>query len=180
MAEAYAPPQRLVLVGFMGAGKTTVGRLLARELGFSFLDMDRRVEQRCGKRIPEIFADHGEEFFREQERQVAEEARLLERCVIAAGGGAFAFEATREALRRGSVSVWLWAPLPVLIGRVRLDGSRPLAANRETIARLFAAREPSYRLADCHVDATAGPEEVARRVRLTVFPPSGARETEGR
>ncbi len=179
MAEDVAPA-RIVLVGFMGAGKTTVGRLLARELGWKFLDMDRRVEERCGSRVREIFAEHGEAFFREQERAVAEQARRLERCVVAAGGGAFAFEATREALRDGAVSVWLWAPLPVLLGRVRLDGSRPLAANRETIARLFAEREPSYRLADCHVDATAGPDEVARRVRLTVFRASGARETEGR
>ena len=179
MAERGSP-SRLVLVGFMGAGKTTVGRLLSRELGWGFLDMDRRIEQRSGRRIREIFADKGEAFFREEERQVAEEAHALDRHVIAAGGGAFAFDATRELLRDGSVSVWLWAPLEVLLGRVRLDGSRPLAANRETIARLFAEREPSYRLADCHVDAMAGPDEVARRVRLTVFRADGARETEGR
>jgi len=179
VAERGAP-QRLVLVGFMGAGKTTVGRLLSRELGWGFLDMDRRIEQRAGQKIRAIFADKGEAFFREEERQIAEEARHLHHHVIAAGGGAFAFEATREALRDGSISVWLWAPLEVLLRRVRLDGSRPLAANRETIARLFAEREPSYRLADCHVDATAGPDEVARRVRLTVFRAQEARETEGR
>jgi len=173
-------PRRLVLVGFMGAGKTTVGRLLSRELGWGFLDMDRRIEQRSGQRIREIFTNKGEAFFRDEERQVAEEAHGLDRHVIAAGGGAFAFDATREALRDGSISVWLWAPLEVLLGRVRLDGSRPLAANRETIARLFAEREPSYRLADCHVDATAGPDEVARRVRLTVFRADDERETEGR
>ncbi len=174
-----AAPRRVVLVGFMGAGKTTVGRLLSRELGWGFLDMDRRIEERCGQRISEIFAQRGEACFREEERQVAEEARRLERHVIAAGGGAFAFDGTREALRDGSSSVWLWAPLQVLLRRVRVDGSRPLAANRETIARLFAEREPSYRLADCHVDATAGPDEVARRVRLTVFRADAARETEG-
>jgi shikimate kinase len=173
-------PRRLVLVGFMGAGKSTVGRLLARELGWGLLDMDRVIEQRTGLKVREIFAEKGEAFFREEERLVAEEARGLDRHVIAAGGGVFAFDATREALRDGSVSVWLWAPLEVLLQRVRLDGSRPLAANRETIARLFAEREPSYHLADCHVDATAGPDEVARRVRLTVFRADGARETEGR
>lgn len=161
-------PRRIVLVGFMGSGKTTVGRLLSRELRWGFLDMDRRVEERCGMPIPDIFAREGEPFFREQERQVALEARGLQDHVIAAGGGAFVEAATREALRQGAVSVWLWVPAETMLARVRLDGSRPLAASRERILRLFAERQPSYRLADCHVDATAGPEEVVRRVRRTV------------
>ncbi len=166
-AEARGP-RRIVLVGFMGSGKTTVGRLLGRDLRWGFLDMDRCIEERCGLRIPEIFEQHGEPFFREQELQVAREAGDLERHVIAAGGGAFAFDATREALRSGAVTVWLWAPVEIVLARVRPDGSRPLAGSRERIRRLFAEREPSYRLADCHVDATAGPEEVVRRVRQTV------------
>jgi shikimate kinase len=167
VAEADRP-RRIVLVGFMGCGKSTVGRMLARELGWGFLDMDRRVEERCGKRIPEIFAEHGEAFFRRQEREVAEEIRGAERLVVAAGGGAFASDETRDALRDGALTVWLWAPVEVVLGRVRPDGSRPLAGSRERILRLFAERQPSYRLAECHVDATAGPEEVVRRVRRTV------------
>jgi len=168
VAEADgAAPERIVLVGFMGSGKTTVGRLLARELGWRFVDTDRRVEQRCGLRIPEIFELRGEAFFREQEREVAEEIRSARHVVVAAGGGAFAFEDTREALRAGALTVWLWAPVETILSRVRLDGSRPLAGSRERILRLFAERQPSYRLAECHVDATAGPEEVVRRVRQT-------------
>jgi shikimate kinase len=160
-------PRRIVLVGFMGSGKTTVGRLLSRELRWGFVDMDRRIEERCGMPIRDIFAREGEASFREQERQVALEVRALQDHVIAAGGGAFAEAATREALRDGALSVWLWVPVETVLGRVRLDGSRPLAASRERILRLFAERQPSYRLADCHVDATAGPEEVVRRVRQT-------------
>lgn len=167
MAEARGP-QRIVLVGFMGSGKTTVGRLLGRGLGWAFLDMDRCIEKRCGLGIAQIFETRGETFFREQERLMAREASGLERHVIAAGGGAFAVEATREALREGALTVWLWAPIETILARVRPDGSRPLARSRERILRLFAEREPSYRLADCHVDATAGPEEVVRRVRQTV------------
>jgi shikimate kinase len=161
-------PGRIVLVGFMGSGKSTVGRMLARELHWGFLDMDRRVEERCGMRIPEIFAERGEAFFRQQEREVAEEIRGASSLVVATGGGAFAFEETREALRAGALVVWLWAPIETILSRVRLDGSRPLAGSRERILHLFAERQPSYRLAECHVDATAGPEEVVRRVRQTV------------
>jgi shikimate kinase len=167
VAETQAP-ERIVLVGFMGSGKTTVGRLLARELRYGFVDMDRRVEERCGLRIPEIFAQRGEACFRDQEREVARELLGARRVVVAAGGGAFAFADTREALCAGAVTVWLWVPVEVVLGRVRVDGSRPLAGSRERILRLFAEREPSYRLAECHVDATAGPEEVVRRVRRTV------------
>ncbi len=167
MAERAAP-RRIVLVGFMGSGKTTVGRLLARELHWGFLDMDRRVEELCGLSIPEIFASRGEASFRQHEREVALEARGLEDHVVAAGGGAFAEAATRAVLADGALSVWLWAPLEIILSRVRLDGSRPLAPSHERIKSLFAERQPSYRLADCHVDATAGPEEVVRRVRQTV------------
>jgi shikimate kinase len=157
-----------VLVGFMGSGKTTIGRLLGRELQWGFLDMDRSIEERCSLRIPEIFERHGEPFFREKELEVARETQALDRHVVAAGGGAFAQDATREALRSGALTVWLWAPIETILQRVRLDGSRPLAGSRERIRRLFAEREPSYRLADCHVDATAGPEEVVRRVKQSV------------
>lgn len=157
-----------MLLGFMGSGKSTIGRLLARELRWAFVDMDRRVEERCGMKIPEIFARHGEAFFREQELEVAGELRGAQQVVVAAGGGAFAEDATRAALVDGALTVWLWAPIETILGRVRLDGSRPLAGSRERILRLFAERQPSYRMADCHVDATAGPEEVVRRVRQTV------------
>jgi shikimate kinase len=163
-------PERIVLVGFMGSGKSTVGRLVARDLDWNFLDMDRAIEKRAGASIPQLFRERGEAFFRDEERRLAEETRSLHRHVIAAGGGAFAFPETRDALRNGAVTVWLRCALETLLARLRPDGSRPLAASRETIRHLFVEREPSYGMADWTVDAsTAAPQELARRVLEVVF-----------
>jgi shikimate kinase len=158
-------PERVVLVGFMGAGKSAVGAALARLLGWGFHDMDREIERRHGRPVAAIFADRGEAFFRSEEEAVAREASRLRRHVIAAGGGAFAQARTREILREGAVVVWLRADLETLLKRIPDDGSRPLAASRERMAELLGAREASYRGADVAVDASSpGPEEVARRV----------------
>jgi len=159
-----AGPQRIVLVGFMGSGKSTVAPLVAQPLGWGWVDMDDRIVARAGLSIAEIFRQQGETPFRELEREVAEELSRLERHVLAAGGGAFSRPATRAALQQGAVSVWLRCELKVLLSRIPPDGTRPLAGSRETIVRLFAEREPSYRLADVAVDASAPPEEVARLV----------------
>jgi shikimate kinase len=156
---------RVVLVGFMAAGKTTVGRELAALLGWEFRDLDAWIEERAGATVAELFRDHGEDFFREQERRAAGEAALLERCVVAAGGGAFAAPATRDALRRGALTVWLRCALETVIARTSGDDTRPLARDRERMRRLFVEREPSYRLADLAVDTDdASPAEVARRI----------------
>jgi shikimate kinase len=160
MAEA----RRVVLVGFMGSGKTSVGRELAALLGWSFVDLDRSIEQRTGRAIAEIFRDSGEPAFREAEREAAREA-ARDGCVIAAGGGAFAEPQTRELLRSGSLTVYLECDLETILRRVPLDGSRPLAGNRETMQRLLLARSSSYRSADLTVDATRGtPSELATEI----------------
>lgn len=164
MTEA-ALPRRLVLVGFMGSGKTTVGRLVARELGWEFLDMDQRIEERLGLGVAEVFARRGEAAFREEERRLAEDLAGLDRVVVAAGGGAFAQPGTRQALGREAVTVWLRCDLPTALDRIPPDGTRPLAASRATIGALFSERESSYGLADFSVNTSdAAPEEVARRV----------------
>jgi shikimate kinase len=165
-----AEPRRIVLVGFMGSGKTTVGRSLADLLGWSFVDMDARIEEEAGLSVAEIFRGQGEASFREREARLARALGERERLVIAAGGGAFATPATREALQAGAATVWLRCDAETVLSRVPLDGSRPLASSRETILRLLAEREPSYRLADLAVDASArSPEAVAREIADGLF-----------
>ena len=165
-----AEPRRIVLVGFMGSGKTTVGRRLADLLGWSFVDMDARIEEEAGVSVADIFRGQGEASFREREARLARALGERERVVIAAGGGAFATPATREALQAGAATVWLRCDAETVLSRVLLDGSRPLASSRETILRLLAEREPSYRLADLAVDASAkSPEAVAQEIADGLF-----------
>ena len=163
------PVRRIVLVGFMGAGKSAVGRELARLLEWRFLDMDRRLEEDAGLSVAEIFRRHGEPAFRAAEARLAASLASLDRHDVAAGGGAFASEPTRAALQSGALTIWLRCDLPTLVARLAPDGSRPLAGSRETMARLFAERESSYRLADWTVDASVErPEQLALRIHEAV------------
>jgi shikimate kinase len=176
-------PLRVVLVGFMGSGKTTVAPVLARMLEWDCLDMDPEIERRTGMRVAEIFRQRGEAAFRAEEKALALELADRERLVVAAGGGAFAQPETREALHRDAAAVWLRCDLETVIARIPADGSRPLAGNRETIAALFAARETSYRLADWTFDsARLPPEALAREIADAVFPgrPERTRRTSER
>jgi shikimate kinase len=158
------PPARVVLVGFMGVGKSTVGRIVARRLHCPFEDMDRRIERRVGRSIPAIFAQDGEEAFRALELEEARLLATLSECVVAAGGGAFVRTDTRAALQEGAISVWLRCEVDVLLARMAPDDSRPLAGNRDIMRALLAGREPFYGMADMTVDASGTPEEVAERV----------------
>jgi len=144
----------IVLVGLMGAGKSTIGRRLAERLGFSFIDADHEIESAAGKSIPEIFADHGESYFRDGERKVI--ARLLDggACVLATGGGAYINDETRELIRKKGVSVWLKAELPLLMSRVSRRSNRPLLLSEDPQAvmrRLMEDRYPIYSTADITV-----------------------------
>jgi len=151
-----------VLIGFMGAGKTTVGPLVAARLGWSFVDLDSEVEADQGRRVADIFAASGEAAFRRAERAAAERVTARTSLVLAAGGGAFAHPETRAALQRGALTVWLRCDLDALLARIPADGSRPLAANRATIGALLRGREADYTLADLVVDTTrTSPEVVA-------------------
>ena len=168
---------RVVLVGFMGSGKTSVGRALAARLGFRFVDLDARIEEAAGQRVAEIFREKGEPAFRELERSAAAEALREERVVIAAGGGAFADPATRDILRQGTFSVYLACDLDTILERVPKDGSRPLAGNRETMQALLSARESSYRQADLTLDASRrSPDAIAEEAaRMLALPAPGER-----
>ena len=146
----------IVLVGLMGAGKSTVGRRLAQKLGLEFTDADAEIERAAGKTVPDIFRDHGEAYFREGERKVI--ARLLDSGsqVLATGGGAFMNEETRHNIARRGISVWLRADMNLLMKRVRRRDNRPLlkAEDPEEIMRqLIAQRYPVYGHADVTVES---------------------------
>ena len=161
--------ERVVLVGFMGAGKTTVGRELAALLGWAFVDLDAEVEARAGRSVAAIFDSDGEAAFRALERAAAVDAMRHPRAVIAAGGGAFAEPATRAVLEAGATTVWLRCDLPALLARIPADGSRPLGRNRATIGALLSQREPVYRLAALTVDTTdCAPGEAARAIARAI------------
>jgi shikimate kinase len=158
----------IVLVGLMGAGKTTVGRRLAATLGLAFVDADHEIEAAAGRTIPEIFARYGEPAFRDGERRVI--ARLLDgpRVVLATGGGAFMDPRTREAIKTAGVSVWLKADLDLLMTRVSRKSNRPLLQTgdpRAKMEELMALRYPVYADADLTVESVDGPHDrVVRRV----------------
>jgi shikimate kinase len=173
-------PSRIVLVGFMASGKSTLGRELARRLGWGFRDLDAWIEERNGASVPEIFASLGEPAFRELEREAAAAAGELREHVIAAGGGAFAQPATRALLRSGAISVWLRCRLETVLERVGDGRGRPLACNRATIEKLFAEREPSYRLAEIAVDTdSASPEELTEHLTRNILGPTVERRVRG-
>ena len=158
-------PARVILVGFMGAGKSAVGRRLARRLKYRFVDLDTRIEKRAGKKIAELFREQGEPAFRALEQEEAAAVTEMENVVVAAGGGACAAPATRALLQKRALTVWLQCDLETILARVRLDGSRPLAGNREIMRALLAEREPSYRQADVTVDTSRRkPREVVDRI----------------
>ena len=145
----------IVLVGLMGAGKTSIGRRLAARLGLPFFDADAEIELAAGRTIPEIFARYGEESFRDGERRVIRRLLSGEPIVLATGGGAFMDEQTRAATRQDAVSVWLRCTLPVLVRRVAGRDNRPLLAggDAEKILReLMDRRYPVYAEADLIVD----------------------------
>ena len=152
----------VVLVGLMGAGKSSIGRRLAGRLGMAFVDADVEIEKAAGMTIEEIFSRHGETHFRDGERRVI--ARLLDGppLVLATGGGAFMNPETRQRIKQGGVSIWLKADLDVLLKRCLRRTNRPLLQQgepREVLARLMTEREPVYAEADYVVASGDGPHE---------------------
>src|SRR5687768_3738894 len=153
----------IVLVGMMGAGKTSVGRRLAGTLGVPFKDADTEIEAAAGCTISDIFELFGEEAFRAGERKVL--ARLLREPphVLATGGGAFMDSGTRARIKERAISVWLKADLELLLDRVSRKDHRPLLQNtdrRTALKKLLAEREPIYAQADITVLSDDGPHEM--------------------
>jgi shikimate kinase len=152
----------IVLVGMMGAGKSTIGRRLSARLRLPFLDADAEIEVAAGMSIPDIFETHGEPHFRDGEARVI--ARLLEGgpAVIATGGGAFMREETRGRIRSKAVSLWLKADADIIMKRVKRRADRPLLQTADpatTVGRLIEEREPIYQHADLMIWSRDVPHE---------------------
>ncbi len=164
--------ERLYLTGFMGAGKTAVGRRLAAELGWEFVDLDAEVEADAGLPVAEIFSRWGEERFRREERRALERTLARQQLVVATGGGTLAQPGARELLRGRGVLVWLKAPFARLAARVEAAGTaaRPLFGDRRQAEALYRRRLPFYRQADMVVEIGAGEgvEEIVARLRAAL------------
>jgi shikimate kinase len=161
--RAALGPRSLVLVGMMGAGKSAIGRKLAQRLYLPFVDADAEIERAAGMNISDIFAKHGEPYFRAGEARVI--ARLLEGGpqVLATGGGAFMHPQSREAIRAKGISVWLKADYDVLMKRIKRRGDRPMLKTEdpgETLRRLMQERDPIYAEADVIVHSRDVPHEI--------------------
>jgi shikimate kinase len=165
------PNSNVVLVGFMGAGKSVCGRLLARRLGRCFVETDDMIVSRDGRPIPEIFRQDGEETFRRLEGEAVAALALKSGDVIATGGGLPCREGRMEALRELGTVVWLRGGLPELLVRARRAGARPMLSGRtpEEIEALFRSREPYYARAHLSVDtAGLGVDQVVARLLATL------------
>jgi shikimate kinase len=144
---------KIYLVGFMAAGKTSVARALARRLGWEVVDVDDLIEQRERQTVADIFSRQGEGYFRAAERQALMEHIPRRHLVVATGGGTFVDGQNRAAINADGVSVWLDVPLDRLIDRIPIDGRRPLAADRAGFERLYYLRRAAYEQAHVRLDA---------------------------
>jgi shikimate kinase len=167
----------VALVGMMGAGKSSIGRRLATRLNVPFKDADSEIESAAGCSISEIFERYGEPAFRDGERKVI--ARLLGEPphVMATGGGAFVDAGTRARMKEGSVTIWLRAPVDVLLARTGRRDTRPLLKNgdpRETLERLLQERSPIYAEADVTLDSEEGPHAQSVEKIVSILTERGA------
>jgi shikimate kinase len=156
---------KIYLVGFMAAGKTTVARMLATRLGWRAEDVDELIEARERMPVADIFVKRGEPYFRSAERDILRLLLPLRHVVVATGGGTFMDPDNRHAINLDGLSVWLDVPLETLVGRIPADGRRPLAADRTQMERLYTIRQAAYAQAHLHIEAaTARAEEITERV----------------
>jgi shikimate kinase len=155
---------KIYLVGFMGSGKTTVARALGRRLGWRVIDLDEEIERREGRTVSQVFAEHGESYFRKVEREVLLAFLPARHAIVATGGGTFIQPANRADILADGVTVWLDAAFSHIVDRVPSDGRRPLAADKEAFATLFEERRAFYRLAHVRIDAHGRVEGLVERL----------------
>lgn len=155
----------IFLVGFMGAGKTTVGRALAERLNYDFVDLDEMVERLAGKPIQRIFSESGEAEFRRLETSAIQSCGDYKKSVVALGGGAYVSQTNRDILRAIGKTIWLDCPIEICLARIRYDESRPLLACDTEMKALLERRLPAYALADFMVETDSrSPEEIALQI----------------
>jgi shikimate kinase len=160
---------KIYLVGFMAAGKTTVARALARRLDWRAEDIDELIEARERRSVADIFARNGEAYFRTMEKEILRLLLPMRHTVVATGGGTFVDLENRAAINRDGLSVWLDVPFDMVLARMPADGRRPLAADRGQMERLFAARQAAYAYANLRVAAGSAPaDELAERIIETL------------
>lgn len=145
---------KVYLVGFMGAGKTSVARALARRLGWRMADIDEMIERREHQTVADIFAKKGEPYFRAAERAVLMDQLASRHVVVATGGGTFVDPQNRAVINQDGASVWIDVPFERLLARVPADGRRPLAADRAEFERLYLLRRAAYEQAQLRLDAS--------------------------
>lgn len=163
---------RIYLTGFMGSGKTTVGRRLAARLGAPFMDLDQEIEAHAGMTVREIFERQGEPAFRQMELEALRGTLALSDVVVATGGGTMVFEGNSRLIRSNGLAVWLNPPFATIAARIGGVGKadRPLFKDEVQALALYRERLPAYRRADLTVDVAPheGPEEIAARIALMI------------
>lgn len=153
----------VVLVGLMGAGKSTIGRRLATALNLNFVDSDNEIVEAAGCSISDIFESYGEAIFRDLEQRIVQRLLSNEPCIIATGGGAFMNATIRSLIKEKAISIWLKADLEILLERVSRRDSRPLLKTGDKgaiLSKLMAERYPVYAEADLTIDSNAGLHDI--------------------
>ncbi|MEQ1948705.1 MAG: shikimate kinase [Bryobacteraceae bacterium] len=159
----------IYLVGFMGCGKSTVGRALSDEIGWSFVDLDAEIEQAASETIAHIFETHGEEGFRRLETETLRKRVMNIRTgrpqVVSLGGGAFTIQENVDLVENHGISIWLDTPIEVIEERIAAETHRPLATDPDRFRRLYDSRRDAYGQADYRIDTgTQSPEAIVARI----------------